>query len=862
LLSAPAGYGKTTLLLDWINSVQHPVAWISLDTHDNDPARFLCYFIAALQQIDSNIGVDIQDALEASQKPPRATLVALLINEIIASPRRFIVVLDDCHLITTPPTYDILGFLLDNMPSNLHLLLSGRVDPSLSLSRMRAHGKLTEIRSDDLRFSVQEASTFLNDLMRLDLSIEDVKALETRTEGWIAGLQLAALSLQRRQKKHEFVTAFSGSHHYIIDYLLDEVMALQSQETQTFLLRTSILDRFCTSLCDAVVKTTTSWQIIRYLEEANIFLIPLDDKRSWYRYHHLFADSLEQWLREREPDIIPELHFRAARWHERNGSLDEAMRHALAGNLPEVAADLIESNGMHLLERSELAKLLKWVNELPGGLVSQRPWLCIYQAWALRLTGAPLESVESHLVAAERFVQERGWTDPPVESRLPLEASRMLGHLAAIRAYQALYQEEFPLAMELARQALNHRPEGSFVRSSIALALGWAYRFSGDLAAAITAFADAREVGLASGNTYLAVAATCRAAHAQALGGQLHQAVATYREAVELATQEDGRHLPVAGYALVYLGGIHREWGDLETAERHLMEGITLCERVGYLMDQVVGHVNLARVRQAQGDWAAAHEAIANGDRLSQMMKQYVYVRRWVEDCQVRFWLAQKDLDSAARWAEGSQLAVDDELAFSRELEHLILARVLVALGREQPHGPKNRDALMLLGRLLEMAKMADWRGKIIEISVLQALALESQGQTDWALAALHRALSTAAPEGYVRTFVDEGKPLESLLSLAANRGVMTDYASKVLAAFKPLGAGGQASDHPLLEPLSRRELEVLRLLATDLSGPEIARELTIALTTLRFHTRNIYGKLDVSSRRGAVQRARDLGLV
>jgi LuxR family maltose regulon positive regulatory protein len=728
---------------------------------------------------------------------------------------------------------------------------------------------MVEIRPNDLRFTTAEAAAFLNDLMGLDLSPEDIAALETRTEGWIAGLQLAALSLQGRHDRKEFVAAFSGSHHYIIDYLVDEVLSRQPEAIQSFLRQTSILDRLSPPLCDAVLETKASRQILHQLEGANLFLVPLDDRRRWYRYHHLFADFLGQRLRESEPERIAELHRRAAGWYEHNGFIPEAVSHALAAGDFEGAARLVEQSARQMLERSELEQLIGLVDELPDEHVRARPWLCVFHAWALRLSGSGLEAVESRLRGAERALEERGEL-PQGElvagSTSPEgEATKILGHIAAIRAYQALYREQIPCVIELAHQALEYRPEGDFVRSSIALALGWAYRFSGDLVAASEALGEARAIGLRSGNIYLAVAATCRAAHGLVLGGKLHQAAESYQQALQMTTREDGRRLPVAGYAYVYLGGVHREWNDLETAARYLAEGIDLCARVGYVMDQVVGHVSLARVRWAQGDLDGGRDALLNAERLSQRMKSYVYVRRWVEDGQVRLWLAQGNIDAAARWAQESGLRADDELTFMRELEHIILARVLVALGREQPRDAQINDALDLLARLLNQAEMAGWMGKAIEILVLQALALQVKGDEEEALAALERALTLAEPEGYVRVFVDEGGPMQALLRVAASRGIapLEAYVSKLLAAFEPGAAPGQLPPvSPLIEPLSQRELEVLRLLATELSGPEIARELTVTLSTVRYHTHNIYGKLSVHHRRAAIRRAKELGLL
>jgi LuxR family maltose regulon positive regulatory protein len=608
------------------------------------------------------------------------------------------------------------------------------------------------------------------------------------------------------------------------------------------------------------------------LEEANLFILPLDHARRWYRYHHLFADLLRNQLEASQPDLVPTLHHRASEWYEQNGLIPEAVNHALAAVDYERATRLVEQSARQMLERSELAQLSMLVNKLPDEHVRARPWLCVFHAWALRLSGARLDAVESRLRDAERALDEHRALLQADRVEGPAlceeEATRVRGHIAALRAYQALYREKIPRAIELAHQAQESRPEGDFVRSSIALALGWAYRFSGDLVAAGKALDEARTIGQTSGNLYLAVAAACRAAYGLVLEGKLHQAAAAYEEALHMATLKSGGRLPVAGYAYVYLGWVYREWNDLDTATRYLMDGIDLCTQVGYLLDQVVGYVGLARVKQAQEDYEGARDALLEAERLSRRMKSYVYVRRWVEDCQVRLWLAQGNLDAAVRWAHRSGLKANDEVSFLRELERVILARVLVARGRDQPRERYLVDALHLLARLLEAAETAGWMGKAIEILVLQALAFQAQGDTGHALVALERTLALAEPQGYVRTFVDEGAPMAELLREAVAHGVAPAYAGGLLDAFG-VGESGSAGDSlaaspipTLLDPLTGRELEVLRLLTTGLSGPEISAEIGVSLNTVKTHVKHIYSKLGAHSRYEAVERAKELDLL
>jgi LuxR family maltose regulon positive regulatory protein len=887
LVSAPAGYGKTTLLSEWVHQPADngatsplPVAWLSLDEADNDPTRFLSYLISAAQMIVPGIGAGLLSALGSPQPPPTETVMVSFINELATVPQPcgqcclLGLVLDDYHLISSQEIHEAVAFLLERLPpppEGLHLVIATRKDPTLPLPRWRAGAVMTEVREADLRFTLDESTEFLSRVMGLTLSSDDIGTLGARTEGWITGLQLAALSMQGLDAagSARFVSAFAGDDRHIVDYLLDEVLAQRPTGTKDFLLRTSILERMTGPLCDAVAQGEGGQNTLEALEQANLFVVPLDNRRQWYRYHHLFADLLRNRLRAavgvrgQRP-----LHLRASVWYESNGHVTDAVSHAFAAGDLDRAVCLIEQNVRDMFARSELTTIMNWVDVLPGALISTRPWLHVYYAWALRLTGGQAEAVESRVRSAELALDG-------LETPLPEDQARtILGHIAAVRAYQALYREQIPHVIRLARQALRSLPDASFVRGLTALALGWASRFSGDLVGARQAFLEARAASLASGNTYIAVAATCRLAYTQMLAGQLRQAAESCREALRMAKGTDGRYLPVAGYALVYLGMVYREWNNHEAAARHLEEGIDFCAQVGYIMDQVVGHASMARVRQAGQDLDGARQALQSAERLSLEMKGYVYARRWVEDCQIRLWSAQNRTSDLARWARETDLSVEDPVSFVRELEHIILARALVAVGRAQPGETYLVAALDLLARLLDLAEPAGWMGKAIEILVLQALAFEALGQTGKALTALERSLSLAEPEGYVRAFVDEGPPMARLLTKAAARDIAPDYVTKLLAAF---GDATQAPDpsivpHPsslpsatiqgLIEPLTERELEVLALIAQGLSNREIAGRLFLALSTVKVHTRNIYGKLSVHNRTQAAARARELGLL
>ncbi|UCC88540.1 MAG: hypothetical protein JSV81_04315, partial [Anaerolineales bacterium] len=549
LVCAPAGFGKTVLVSEWLSGLERSSSWLSLDQGDDDMVSFLTYLLAALQRIDPDLGRTTQTLLKASPLPTVEVLLTPLINQITALDTPFVLVLDDYHVITLPIVHEAMSFLLDHMPPQAHLAIATRQDPPLPLGRLRAQGQMTEIRAGDLRFTQEEAAAFLNQTMGLNLSLTEVAALEQRTEGWIAGLQLAALSMQGEHPKHipGFIEAFTGSHRYVVDYLVEEVLRRRPPGTRSFLLQTSILDRMTGPLCDAVCEAPSESDgqaTLEQLEAASLFLIPLDNERRWYRYHHLFADLLRNQLEASQPDLVPILHDRASTWYERNGLIPEAVTHALAAKDFKKAARLVEQIARQMLERSQLAQLMKWVDALPKEHVGALPWLCVYHAWALRLSGAAFQAVESRLRDAE---QALGRYEGLPQAELVEwsvftegEAPKVRGHIAGLRAYQALYKEEIPRVIELAHQALETGPAGDFVRSSIALALGWAHRFSGDLVAASQAFGEARAIGLRSGNTYLAMAATCRDAHGLVLGGRLHQAVESYQEALQIATIKGG----------------------------------------------------------------------------------------------------------------------------------------------------------------------------------------------------------------------------------------------------------------------------------------------------------------------------------
>lgn len=857
LISAPAGFGKSTLMSEWARTIGKPVAWLSLDENDNNLKRFLSYLIAAFQQIDGSIGESVLSSFEATDNPPLEPLITILINEIAGSEKEFYLVLDDYHLINSQKINEALNIFLDHLPPNAHLLITARVDPALPLSRYRARGYMIEIRLDELRFTEAESTAYLNDLIGLDLSPADILALLSRTEGWITGLQLAALSMQGRLDKHEFIAAFSGSHYYIIDYLIDEVMARQPEEIQKFLCQTSILERFCASLCDVVLEISNSRKILLDLEKANLFLIPLDDERTWYRYHHLFADFLRERVGEREPESIPRLHRRASEWLEQNNLITEAINHSLAGEDFERAAQLVESIGPDMMMRSEFDQLSSWLDAIPEEVVVAWPWLCIIRAWMYQ-RWARLDEAEQNLQYAERALDDDNSPEPFGG------ADVIRGQAAAIRALIALTRAQIPQSIEFANQALEYLPVNHFNRAVASLALGIAKGVIGDFDGAIKIYIEARRDSLAVGNHILAQAIILQMGRVLAMQGRLHQAAEAFREAANLTYGKTDLKIPYASGSSVLLANIYREWNDLDTAMALVKEGIEIGIPAKMVDAICIGYAVMTRVYLALGELEKAKKACGEAERtIKNTPDPEPEAMTMTLDSRIRLLLAGGNYLEANRFVQEHGLSVKDDILYFHELEHIVLARVLIHSSRENPN---NRhlltDAQELITRMLEVAKPVGCMREVIVLLVLQALAYQAQGNAEQALVSLEEALVLAEPEGYVRTFIDEGDQMKELLRQAASRGIGTDYVGKLLAAFEPVRIGEKRISQPLIEPLSERELEVLRLLATELSGPEIARELMVSVNTMRTHTKNIYSKLNANSRRTALSKARELNLL
>jgi LuxR family maltose regulon positive regulatory protein len=848
LISAPAGFGKTTIVSEWISGCERSVAWLSLDEGDNDPARFLTYFAAALQTIQENTGAKVLKALQSPQPPSVESILTDLVNEITKIHDNFILVLDDYHLVDSKPVDNALNFLLDHLPPRMHLVITTREDPDLPLARLRARGQLTELRAADLRFTESEAAEFLNQVMGLKLSPENIAALEARTEGWIAGLQLAAVSMQGNKDTNDFIESFTGSHRFVMDYLVEEVLKRLSENVQTFLLRTSILDRICGPLCDAVLldESASSQETLEFLERANLFIIPLDNERRWYRYHHLFADLLRQRFYQSvvssKKDVehrVNELHIRASQWLEDNGLELEAFQHAAAANDIERAERLIEGRGIPLHLRGAVTMILNWFASLPPNVLNERPSLWWRYASLLLVRGQST-GVKEKLDAAEDALAAKlqgGEADD--------KSRNLIGRIAAARATLALTRYDSETMILQSRRALEYLdPDNVTTRANAYWTLGFAYLFQGNRVAARRSLTEAISLSQASEATFTRILATLGLGNLQEADNQLHLAAETYRQILHIAGDQP---LQIIGEVHLGLARVLYEWNDLDAAQEHGGQSLQLEQQYDRVIDRfIVCEVFLARVKLARGDVSGAASVLAKASE-SAHQKNFIHRIPEVVAAQVVTLLREGNIPAA------SHLAETNNFPLSR-------ARVLLAQG-------DTSSALMILEQLFQQAKEKSWEDERLKIMVLQAVALHLQSETAKAVQLLHEALILAESGGFIRLFLDEGLPMAELLSEASTQGLMPGYVHKLLAAFEKEkrkdGEGSVSpSPQPLLEPLSQRELEVLRLIAQGLSNHEISERLFLALDTVKGHNRRIFDKLQVQRRTEAVARAHELGLL
>jgi LuxR family transcriptional regulator, maltose regulon positive regulatory protein len=869
LVCGPAGFGKSSLLADWVRADPRAIAWLSLDAADNDPVRFWRHVAAALDEVRPGVAEQVAPLVNAATSTSFAAAVTVLVNELAAAPDQVALVLDDYHLIDAPEVHRSLEFLLDHLPASLHLVLASRSDPPLPLARLRARGQLTELRADELRFTAAETAELMRVTVGRDLPRTVVAALGERTEGWAAGLQLAALSLQGRSDVTGFVEEFSGSHRFVLDYLTEEVLERQSEELRTFLLETSILQRLSGSLCDAVVGCVNSQQTLESMERASLFLIPLDAERRWWRYHHLFADLLRANLQRQHPERVPELHRAAASWYERNELPADAIRHALAAGEASWAAQLVEK---HLEEqirrRGEVATLVSWLAALPPETIRRRPALALGQAKVTVMAGR-LDEVEPLLTMAEQAFDQA--PDEPYRASIDRNHSLLANVPAAIaiaRADLARLRGDADRERLFAHAALTQLTEHDDLLGAVAhYHVAFADWIAGRLVPAERALAEIFAERAASPRRDLALRAAFDLGGVQQAQGRLGAAERTYQRGLEVARSTGSP--PTIGMAYVGLAEVGYERDELPTAAQHATRAVEQCRRHAYALALVAGLVTLARIRQAEGDPVGALAAVDEAE--AAMPQALVDLRYPVSALRARLMLAAGNTAEAARWLRGRGLTVHDEPCYPREPEYGVLARLLMA-----EHKPA--AALELLGRWRTLAIAQGRVGSVLRFRVLTALAHDLAGDQPAALAALTDALVLAAPERYLRVFLDDGAPIAALLRelLVGRRlqhfsggSVAPEFLARLTAAFELHGMPvlsparhGAVAVPGMVQPVSAREHEVLTLLAAGHPNREIAEKLFITVDTVKRHISHLFDKLGVSNRTQAVARARDLGLL
>jgi LuxR family maltose regulon positive regulatory protein len=846
LISASAGFGKTTLVSEWVARCDGSVAWLSLDEGDNDPARFLLYLVAALQTVEPQIGAGVLAALQSPQPPPSEALLTALLNELAALSERMVLVLDDYHTLDSQSIDQLLTFLIDHLPPQLHVVIATREDPNIPLARLRARGQLTELRAGDLRFTPDEAAEFLNHTMGLGLAADDVAALESRTEGWIAGLQLAALSMQGRSDTASFIGSFTGSHRFVLDYLVEEVWRRQPAEVQSFLLRTAILDRLCGPLCEAVLLTPAgSGEVtLAYLERANLFIVPLDNERRWYRYHHLFGELLRKRLGQSlSAEEVAALHIRASQWYEEHGLGLEAFQHATAANDLDRAERLMVDKSMPLHYRGAVNVILQWLAALPASVLDARPRLRVRSA-TMALMAGQTTGVEEKLQAAEAALQNAELND---------QTRDLIGQIACARATLALTQYQMEAMLHQARRALEYLPADDLTfRFTANWILANAYVLQGDRATAGRAITEAVAISQRSQDRFSMILALDTQALVQVLENDLQRAAETYRQALQLEGEQPH---PNAAETTLGLARIYYEWNELETAERYGQQSLQLAHQYDRTLDRfIISEVFLAGLKLARGDVDGAATLLAQADRAA---REQNFVQRMPEIAAVQVLTLLRQGDGAA----ATRLAQIHDLPISQ-------ARVYLAQGEPS-------KALAVLGPLRKQMEARGWQDERLKVMSLQAVALRAHNDQDKALHVLNEALALAEPGGFIRLFVDEGEPMRLLIAdfrvLIEKQGnregqKLIGYVEKLLAAFPQAMVLSQSEIRnqrsEILEPLSPRELEILRLIAQGLSNREIGERLYLALDTVKGHNRRLFDKLHVKSRTEAIARARELGLL
>ncbi|MGE0227614.1 MAG: LuxR C-terminal-related transcriptional regulator [Dehalococcoidia bacterium] len=870
LVSAPAGFGKTALLAEWLASDEvrmRPTAWLSLDRGDSHSTTFWTYVATALYSVHPSAGMTTLALLQSGRPNSEEAIVSSLINELATIADDLTLVLDDFHLVEGAAVHEGLTFLIEHLPPSAHVVIASRADPPLPLARLRARGDLVEVRAADLRFTNDEASSFLNDAMGLTLSADDVARLDSRAEGWIAGLKLAALSMQGRDDVESFIADFTGNDRYVVDYLIEEVLQRQPADARSFLLETSILDRLSGPLCDAVTGREDTAALLSALERRNLFLVPLDDRRQWYRYHHLFGDVLQAHLRQEQSERLPELHRRASRWFEQQGEIVQAIRHAFTAADFERAAGLVELSVPEMLRIRQESVLRGWLDALPEEIVRRRPVLSagyvgvLLHGGELRTVEARLDDAEHALETAERVEVE---LENPRDGAAFVDAQQFLelpGMIALYRAGHSQLLGNLADTVKHARRALDLMSDEHSVRGGALALLGLALWASGDLDGAYRTYLDGIERVHRSG--YVNDSSAIMLADMRTVQGRLSEALAIYERALQIEPAEGGPVRPGTADIHVGISELYRERGDLDTAAQHLMRSREYGEAAALPENRYRWYVAMAAVRTAEGDLDGALRLLDDAERL--YTGGFSPDVRPISPLRARIWLAQGRLADALNWVSDTSISVADDLSYVREFEHITLVRVLIAQASREQGGSSLGEVAAFVDRLLEAAEGGGRTGAVIELLILKAVILNRTGDTSAALVSIERAIALAEPEGYKRVFLDEGKVVQDLLRSAAAAGIGGRYTLELLSELERPSTTRRAAEglEPRLsEPLTPRELEVLRLVAAGLANQEIADQLVVTLSTVKRHIANSYAKLGVGHRMEAVARANALHLL
>jgi LuxR family maltose regulon positive regulatory protein len=887
LISAPAGFGKTTLIAQWLAASERGeskqagpsprVAWLSLDAEDSELRRFVTHLVAAIQASSPQVGAEALALLESDHAVPAEAVLVSLVNDLDELAGPTVLALDDYHVIDAPDIHESVTFLLGHLPPQVTIAITTRADPPLPLARLRGRGELLELRAADLRFTADEADTFLNHVMALDLDPAHVAALEHRTEGWAAGLQLAALSARGRTGAGDsagvagFVDAFTGSHRFVLDYLVEEVLNSQPDDVRRFLLDTSVLPQLTGALCDALTGRDDGRQTLEILERGNLFVVPLDDQQQWYRYHHLFADALRARLLAQHPDRVPELHRAASRWHARHGMLADAVTHAVAGDDYDRAADLVELALADLRKHRHDRTLREWLRALPDDVVRGRPLLVAFLAWT-RLSEGDLDGAQVWLDDAERALEA---VRPEAMTNIPgslAEAARARNEelrtlpatIAAYRAAIAQARGDVDGTVAHARHVLELAgPNDHLARGAAAGFLGLAAWAAGDPGTAVDTFSTAVASLHAGGNIADELGATVVLASMWLTRGRPAEARRLYERALASAERHEGSLLSTTGDLHVGLADVLREQGDLDAAANHLQQARELGDRASLLENRYRWYTAMAGLLQARGDLDGAVRMLDDAE--PEYLPGFFPDVRPIPALRARVRIAQGRLADAWDWAHEQHVTAADPPAFLAEFNQLTLARLLIAQYRADGDQSGIEQARALLDRVVDAARAAGRAGSLVEARLVRALARHAAGDTGAAIQDLAAALTDGVPAGYLRLFLDEGPPMDELLREAELRpdpAEAAEFAALVLRADTSAATTAAAAVPSSDEGLSDRELEVLRLLATELTGPEIARHLFVSVNTLRTHTKHIFTKLDVNTRRAAVRRATELGLL